>query len=122
MKISNRRIFQLLVVIAIVILIILVGSFIPHRISKNNNYVGKVGGHIYVDNSSNKNLPDLNTIWFIMYNGAPGYVLELGRLVTQRMEITDVKELGENCGGLDYNLYTFFNIKFLKTGAWIHCP
>ncbi|MBI2037437.1 MAG: hypothetical protein HYT15_00685 [Candidatus Magasanikbacteria bacterium] len=108
---------SLLALAVILLLTFIVGRAISHKASKNNNFIGVVGGHVYVDNSSGKILGDteLQGCWSMLYSGAPGPFLEFGRLITQRMEITQTTGMQDYCGFCTVRLYTIFNIPYLPT-------
>ena len=112
MKITIKHIALAFIVF---LLFLPVGIYIPHYISKQNSFVGVVGGHIYVDNTSGERVGDteLQGCWSMLYHGAPGPVLEFGRLITQRIKITYISGLEDYCGSCTVKLYTIFNIPYL---------
>lgn len=111
-------------VLLIAIIVLTIGSHQAHSYSKQHNFIGIVGGHIYVDNSSGKPISqaDLTIMWHGLYKGAPGPILEGGRLITRRIEILKGSSReDQECGSFEIRLYTFFNKSFLTTNANYPC-
>lgn len=103
---------SLATIIGITVIILTIGSYQSHQFSKQNNFVGIVGGHIYVDNSSGKPVTprDLEILWHGLYRGAPGPFLEAGRFIVRRIEILEGgTRQDQECGSYKIKLYTFFN-------------
>ena len=105
----------LVAIISITVIILTTGSYQSHQFSKQHNFVGIVGGHIYVDNSSGKPVTprDLQIMWQGLYRGAPGPFLEAGRFIIRRIEIIEGgTRQDQECGSYKIKLYSFFNKLF----------
>ena len=105
----------LVVILGIGIIIFAIGNYRSHQFSQQHNFVGIVGGHIYVDNSSGKAVTprDLQIMWHGLYRGAPGPFLEAGRFITRRIKILEGgTRQDQECGSYKIELYTFFNKLF----------
>lgn len=113
----------ILIFITLSLAILLTGIIIPHSASKKHNFVGTIGGYIYVDNSSDKNIPqdDLSTFLYILNLGIPNIFSGLQSLVTPRIEIIEVGNIEESCGIFRAKLYTFFNILYFEQNKHIGC-
>ncbi len=110
--------------IVLTIFILIIGDFKTDNQSKQNNYIGKIGNHISVDNSSKIILTEkeLQILWRALYKGAPGPILEIGKFLTRRIEILDTKvKKGQTCGSFKITLYTFFNFPFETTEVNYPC-
>ncbi len=108
----------------ILVALLILGVVIPKAVSKSHNFVGKVGRHIYVDSSADKEVvvKDLEILWHGLYRGAPEFALQFGWLITQRIEIVSASvDRVNECGLFAINLYTIFNMKYLETRVRYHC-
>jgi hypothetical protein len=118
------RIKHILLALLIGILLLLtVGIYLPRYISKKHSFIGITAGHIYVDNATDKTIPDkdMHTCYFLLTHGG-GWLAALGSGITQRMAITATRDLETgNCGACSAKLYTFFNLKYLHTQAHRSC-
>lgn len=120
MKIKMKHILLFFIIF---ILLLPLGIFLPHYISKQHNFIGIVANHIYVDNATNKIITDANihTCYSVLTHGGAS-LAAIGSLMTQRMAITGVQDLeAGDCGVCSAKLYTLFNIKYLHTQRSLDC-